>query len=325
MTSRFAKRGLYFLFCAAVVLVTPACARALDRKISGSLSHYIMGVMHENLGELDAALREYRQVLKLDPHVPAVHVHIAASFIKKNDIDGAIRELNQIARLEPDAVEPHAILALLYSAQNKTDLATSEYEYALKNAAKLDPQNVDIYKTLGVIYFRQKNFKEAEKTFRLITRISGGDADAHYYLANICYELKDFSSAEAELKASLKLKPESADVLNFLGYLYAEQGRNLDEAEALIRKALQIDPENGAYLDSLGWVYFKKGKPEEALRELETASSLLEDPVISDPLGDVFLNLGDREKARAQWELSLKLDPDQKEVKEKLKAHPIRQ
>ena len=52
---------------------------------------------------------------------------------------------------------------------------------------------------------------------------------------------------------------------NDLGYLYAEQGKNLEKAEAMIRKAVADEPENSAYLDSLGWVLFKRGKAKEAI------------------------------------------------------------
>ncbi|KKU44508.1 MAG: Pyridine nucleotide-disulfide oxidoreductase, partial [Microgenomates group bacterium GW2011_GWA2_46_7] len=56
-----------------------------------------------------------------------------------------------------------------------------------------------------------------------------------------------------------ELGPDNPEALNYLGYIYAEENRNLDEAEQLVKKALDIDPDNGAYLDSLGWVYYKKG------------------------------------------------------------------
>ena len=100
--------------------------------------------------------------------------------------------------------------------------------------------------------------------------------------------------------------------------MYVEENKNLDQAEAMIKKALEMDSSNGAYIDSLGWLYFKKGKFKEALKELEKANVLLADPVIRDHLGDVYLKTGEKEKARAIWQESLKLDPNQSKVKEKL-------
>jgi tetratricopeptide (TPR) repeat protein len=86
----------------------------------------------------------------------------------------------------------------------------------------------------------------------------------------------------------------------------------------MIKKALVLDPDNGAYVDSLGWLYFKKGKFPEALTELNRAVALIDDPVIFDHLGDVYLKLNLPQKARQSFESSLKLDPNQDSVKIKL-------
>jgi Tfp pilus assembly protein PilF len=116
----------------------------------------------------------------------------------------------------------------------------------------------------------------------------------------------------------LELKPDYHEALNFLGYLYVDENKYLDQAGVMIKKALELDPGNGAYIDSLGWFYFKKAKFREAVIELEKASSLLEDAVIYDHLGDAYLKVNDIEKAKLNWQKSLKLDPSQEKVREKI-------
>ena len=90
------------------------------------------------------------------------------------------------------------------------------------------------------------------------------DAEAHFYLGSIYYDLVNYSSVEDELKRAIKLKPDYSEALNFLGYFYLEQNKNTDQAGAMIKQALVVEPENGAYLDSLGWFCYKKGKFKEA-------------------------------------------------------------
>jgi len=306
--------------CLSLVLAAPA-AQALDTdRLEGaqSLSHYIMALYCDDLGDIDGAIQEYRKALETDDQSSLLHLNLASAFIKKNDIPSAINELRQSVNLAPDAVEPHAILALIYTTQNNADLATQEYALALKNASKLEPENVEIYKSLGALYLQQRKLKEAEGIFKLIAGLSPLDAEAHFYLGSIYYDLKDYSASEKEFKAAIKLKPDYHEALNFLGYFYLEQDRYIDKAGGLIRKALSFDPENGAYIDSLGWFYFKKGKFKEALSHLEKATSFLSDPVIYEHLGDVFMKLGNRDSAKLNWEKSLKLDSTQEQVKEKL-------
>jgi len=328
MTSlrKSAKKGLFF--CLGILLFLNTRALGLDERMSFALSHYILGVMYDDLGDIDKAIPEYKKALKADKKNALIHLKLAADYLKKsetknNKIEQAINELSLAIKFDPEAVEPHAILALIYSSQNKPELAASEYEISLKNASKLQPKNIDIYKNLGAIYLQQKRFKEAQNAFRLILDLSKDDADAYFYLGNIYDELKDKAQAEAQLEKSLQLKPDYHEALNYLGYLYVEENKNLDRAEVMIKKALEFEPDNGAYVDSLGWLYFKQGRFKEAHKELERASLLLEDPVIFDHLGDVYFKMGDREKAKLNWQKSLKLKPDQDKVKEKLNKNAI--
>ena len=101
-------------------------------------------------------------------------------------------------------------------------------------------------------------------------------------------------------------------VNNDLGYLYAEQGKNLEKAESMIRKAVQEEPDKPAYLDSLGWVLFKRGKAKEALEPLLKAVELQKveekkgasppDATIREHLGDVYLQLQEVDRAKQIWE-----------------------
>jgi len=302
-----------------VLLLVGKESFALDKKTSAALSHYIMGVMHDDLGDIEKAAQEYKQALKADYENTVIHLNLAVTYVKKNQFDKAIDELNIAIEMDPAAVEPHAILAILYSLQNKAEASNREYELALKNASKLHPKNIDIYKNLGALYLEQKKLAAAESVYKLILDLSPADAPAHFYLANIYEQAGDTKKIEGELKKALELNPDYHEALNYLGFLYVEENRDLDRAEVMIKKALEMQPENGAYVDSLGWLYFKKGKIEEAIKALTRASVLLADPVIFDHLGDVYFQAGDSENAKNSWQNSLKLDVKQEKVKEKLK------
>jgi Flp pilus assembly protein TadD len=168
--------------------------------------------------------------------------------------------------------------------------------------------------------------------------------DIHYALSNVYSSARQFDKAEEQLRAILQVDPADATANNDLGYIMADQGKNLDESEQLVRKAIELDraekkagtdvhvegvDDNAAYLDSLGWVLFRKGKLADAREWLEKAVALPggEDAVVWDHLGDVCFRLEDNAKARAAWQKSLELyskekrrrsDDRSKEVKHKL-------
>jgi tetratricopeptide (TPR) repeat protein len=173
-------------------------------------------------------------------------------------------------------------------------------------------------------------------------------------LHNVYTAMRDFAKAEEQLRLILQADPNDATANNNLGYLWADQGKNLEEAERFIRKALDLDreqkrigsvvtiegeSENAAFVDSLGWVLFRKGRLEEARTWLEKATELArgeDDPTVWDHLGDVYFRLQKIAQARTAWEKSLllyeaekqrKTDANYRELKRKLEllnseAHP---
>ena len=119
--------------------------------------------------------------------------------------------------------------------------------------------------------------------------------------------MKNFESAEAEFRKTLKIDPDNAGALNYLGYMLADRGIRLDEAHEMIKRALVLEPQNGAYLDSMGWVYYRQGKLNDAEEALVRAlDQMSQDPTVHDHLGDVYLKLGKTKEAIAQWQASLK-------------------
>lgn len=310
--------AVILFFCLPLSLSTNTSALALDKKASSALSHYIMAVMHEDLGDIDRAIEEYNKALKTGGEALAVRLNLSSCYLKKNDLAAAVEELKAALAIDPDAIEPHAILALVYTSLKKSELAYAEYEAALKCAAKKNPQNPDIYKTLGILYLQAGKLQEAQGAYLKAVELSPADPQAHFLLANIYNELNKFDLAEKQLQRALSLKPDYHEAMNFLGYLYVQQNKNLSKAQDLIRRALKLEPDNGAYIDSLGWLYFKKGNYKEALNELKRASSLTEDAVIYDHIGDAYLEVNDTANAKLNWEKSLELDPGQESVRKKI-------
>jgi len=130
----------------------------------------------------------------------------------------------------------------------------------------------------------------------------------HYRLAIHYDRMKMFEESIASMKQVIKINPNNANALNFVGYLYADHNQSLDEALALIEKALVLKPDDGFITDSLGWVYFKRGDLEKAFKYLLKAQELVPDePTIAEHLGDLYQAKGDQAKALNYYKKSLKL------------------
>ncbi len=130
--------------------------------------------------------------------------------------------------------------------------------------------------------------------------------DKPFYLTLATYYEKngDFDKSVDILKKLISEANDDPELLNFLGYIYADHNTNLDEAEQLISKALSKDPENPAYLDSMAWVLYRLGKYKKAREYIDMAienDAPVPDGVISDHAGDIYNALGDKEIAIFHW------------------------
>ena len=128
----------------------------------------------------------------------------------------------------------------------------------------------------------------------------------------ISYEqLEEDHLAEDSFQAALKKNPQDPFTLNYLGYWWADDGRNLEEAIDLIERAVRLRPRSGYFVDSLGWVHFKLGNLDLAVAFLEQATILEPvDPVISDHLGDAYWATGRFVEARFKWQYALSITDD---------------
>jgi tetratricopeptide (TPR) repeat protein len=194
-----------------------------------------------------------------------------------------------------------------------------EAQKLLESMATRDQEDLKPLDALGTIMRGQKRYEDAVGYYnRAITLIQKPDARhwTYYYARGTSFErLKRWPQAEADLQTALRLAPDEPLVLNYLGYSWIDQGRNLKQGMTLIEKAVKLKPDDGYIVDSLGWAHFKQGNFKEAVKWLERAVEIRpEDPTLNDHLGDAFWRVGREREARFQWEQALTLKPEPEEI-----------
>ncbi len=137
----------------------------------------------------------------------------------------------------------------------------------------------------------------------------------------------EWASGVDSMKKVISQDPKNASAMNFLGYLYAEKGVELDEAERLISLALKLKPDDGYYMDSLGWVFYQKGDYTKALDLLlKAAEKVPDEGIIYEHIGDVYLKLGNKDKAKDFYlkaSLNKVEERDKPRLREKLKQYNL--
>ncbi|HWW60667.1 MAG TPA: tetratricopeptide repeat protein, partial [Thermoanaerobaculia bacterium] len=145
------------------------------------------------------------------------------------------------------------------------------------------------------------------------------DLDLQFELGSALERAGERPAAEKAFLSILEKHPEHGATLNYLGYMWAEGGVNLDKAQEMLTRAVTQEPRNGAYIDSLGWVYFRKGNLALAEKYLSDATHLLpRDATVHEHLGDVYAKRGDIDSALKLYRVALTLQPEPKD-EEKLR------
>lgn len=147
--------------------------------------------------------------------------------------------------------------------------------------------------------------------------------DLLYRHSLLAEQTGDVAGAVAILEQTTELFPYAAEGWNALGYVLANNNLRLGEAETYIKKALKINPNSANILDSLGWVYYRQGKLRAALPLLLQAAAKSDSAEIAAHLGEVHWFLDEREKARAVFRDARAHDPGNEVLNETLRRLQI--
>jgi len=283
---------------------------------------YGLGELLTNEGGVSMGILYLQMALHVKPdHIPAL-MALANAYEATRRFEDAVAIYNRIPKGTARQTEIEIRKAFDLNSLDKVD----EAKAILDALAAENPDDLKPLDALGTIMRARKRYSEAVGYYTRAIKLVPHPSKRHwnlFYSRGTCYErLKDWPPAEADLKEALKLYPDQPMVLNYLGYSWVDQNRNLKEGMALIEKAVALKPDDGYIVDSLGWAHFKLGNFKEAVRFLERAVELKpEDPVLNDHLGDALWHVGRQREARFQWDQSLTLDPepeDAEKIKKKL-------
>jgi tetratricopeptide (TPR) repeat protein len=262
--------------------------------------------------------------LYLEPRFPFALAALANVYESTKRYERAIEVYEQIVPGTP--LEQAIDIRKAYDL-NSLD-RVEEAKMLLEQVADRDPMDLKPLDALGAIMRGHKRYEEAIGYYsRAIAIIKKPEARhwSYFYARGTSYErVHKWPLAEADLQTALKLSPDEGTVLNYLGYSWVDQNRNLKTGMQLIEKAVKLKPDDGYIVDSLGWAHFRIGNFKEAVRWLERAVELRpDDPILNDHLGDALWRVGREREAAFQWNqaLTLKPEPDDSEkIQKKLKS-----
>ena len=274
-------------------------------------------------GSADVSILYLRLALYLRPNLDLGALLLADRLEGLKKYEDAIDAYKSVPKDSPYWRLAAVEVALDEARLERTDEAVA----TLKELTVADPTDSEAWIALGDTYRSASRFTEATQAYDRALALRGGDkaADWPLYFARAVAEqgTKNWDAAEIDLKKALALSPDEPTLLNYLGYTWIDQNRNIPQALAMLEKAHALKPTDGYIADSVGWAYYKLGRFADAAKALETAVELVPgDPTINDHLGDAYWRVGRKLDAQFQWSHALAFGPseaDKAVIEKKLK------
>ncbi len=242
-----------------------------------------LGAYYSQKGDMERALVEFKEALRLEPYRAEAHYNLANIQFKMGNLDEAEEGYRNAIKRNPYYDSAHLALAMVYERKGETEKARYKYLEIIKNL----PSNTRAYLGLVRLLLTTDRPDEAIRILNQAISIQPNYPEFYLYLGAALEKKGDRKASVSALKQGLTIFPQ-------YGRLHLELGRMLsstpeDQAQGMnhLNHAVKIMP--GSYLAHLY-------------------------------LGDAYYRQRNIKEARREWLIAQRIRPDDRLVSERLKA-----
>ncbi|MBL7697903.1 MAG: tetratricopeptide repeat protein [Chitinophagaceae bacterium] len=204
------------------------------------------------------------KALELDSML--AEAHAALGYMKFRidwDWAGAEKSLKKAIELKPSYSTAHEWYGLMLGITVRLDEALRE----MKTAYELDPLSPSVSNGLARVYhFRQEDKKALQQVMKTL-ELEPDYAEGHFSMGMSYFRLKDYENAEKELEKAIQLSGRRPVMLGMLGRTLLADGKK-EEAKKLLDE-LQSPPSNNDKLYAGAIILNYMGHDEEAFKIFE--------------------------------------------------------
>ncbi len=178
-----------------------------------------------------------------DPVTADDFVARGGKHLSANEIDPALADFNQALRLDPANSKALQGRAIIFLSRGKFDASIADCQQAVK----ADPTSFTAYNCLGQAYAAKGQNKEAIDALTQALAIYPNNIWGLQSRAAAYGASGDKDKARADAQSALDLDPTASWALSIMARLDMMDGKS-DDAMALVDKALALDPDNLALI-----------------------------------------------------------------------------
>ena len=236
---------------------------------SAPFAFYRRAIAHERNGDLDQAIRDYSEAIRLRPNYHQAFNNRAVAYRRKGDLDQAIRDYSEAIRLDQDSPGPFYNRGLAYAAKGDHTRAIGDYSEAIR----LYPDYAQAFSSRGLAYVRKGDLDQAIRDFDEAIRLDREYPEAWNNRGLVYAHRGDLDRAIQHFDQALRLRGRYPEALTNRGYSYADKG---DYRQAIrdFDEAVRLYPSDHLAWKGRGHVRFYSGEFSAAVLDFAEASRL---------------------------------------------------
>lgn len=224
---------------------------------------------------LDTAISNFSAILERRPGHAAAAAGLSIAYSMRHAGDSHdetwLRRADASAQL---ALKLNDQLALAHTAQGAVRLAQRRYAEALaliEHSLRLNPLHVFSMTLKADTLTSMNRFDEAGAMLKQAIAAHPGEAKLNDVMGVLRFKQADYKAAEQSFRRSIALEPDAVTAYASLSYALLNQDR-ADEALQVLQQGLQVRP-SGVLYTNLGNVLFNRGDYVGAAQAFENAVS----------------------------------------------------
>lgn len=293
-----------------------------DTKVS--IIRSVIANNEANGGDSTKVLSLFRSILAgKQENADLAELYVAYLSLKKMPEDSIVGGLKRILEIAPD--NKGARIELLRTLWGK--IGNDEIIEISKPGVEYNPDEMAFYYFLGFAYIQKDDDDNAFDIFRKgVAQATDSSepslvSDMYSYIGDIYHQRGQIEEAYAAFDSCLQWKEDNVECMNNYAYFISVDGGDLSRAEQMSYKTIKAQPTNSLYLDTYAWVLFQEKRYAEAQIYIEqaVANDSTNSYVQLEHAGDIYIMLGETDKAIDYWRRAIQAGGDAKAIERKIR------
>lgn len=225
------------------IILLPLSLAVLKRKIDGlrqaemdpqaleAESHYQLGLQLMEKEAWEEALLSFQKVISIQQN-PEVFYNMGFIKTAQGRYEEAIQYFRRATQINNSFAKAFERMGECYIKLGRPRLAEKSFQRAadiymekhmddnaelvLREVLKLNPNTINVFNSLGIIYRRQSKYAEALEQYKKALRVSPRDENILYNIGRMYFDLGEFGKARDILQKAVELNPGFSEAVEML-------------------------------------------------------------------------------------------------------------